>query len=439
MKKFILVIVSIITFNLSAQDSHTGYYSNAFILSSGSNPAAFPEANMVIGVPGLSNVSYGLQWPLSLNEVFEKGADDSLRVNFPSVISNMGEQDAFYLDGRHQILHFGLKIGRNKNVFAYFGDEIVTDFSLRVSGNLIDYFSTGNANFLNRQMNFDDERFEVSVYNSFYVGAAVNVNEKLNVGARLKAITGMTNVNTKQLHLGFYTDSTSIPAFETSLQADVLLQTSGMGLISDSLDFNPLLNTGFAFDFGATYKYNEQLEFSFALNDIGRINWADENNEYYTTDGQVEYIIEGLTQSSSGSEDLEAQIEEITDSLLTTMELVKSSTSYTTTLNSNLFLGARYQWNEKHSFSMLFHSRKNFIQRFNVYTLGYQYQMSESLQCLGSYQNFNGISNVGAGVVWSPGPLQFHLIFDNMLIADVFDAKNLSVQMGLSFHFSKKR
>ena len=128
MKKFILVIVSIITLSLSAQDSHTGYHSNAFILHSGSNPAAFPEANMVIGIPGLSNVSYGLQWPLSLNEVFEKGADDSLRVNFPSVISNMGEQDAFYLDGRHQILHFGLKIGRNKNVFAYLGDEIVTDF-----------------------------------------------------------------------------------------------------------------------------------------------------------------------------------------------------------------------------------------------------------------------------------------------------------------------
>ena len=166
--------------------------------------------------------------------------------------------------------------------------------------------------FLNRQMNFDDERLEVSVYNSFYVGAAVNVNEKLNVGARLKAINGIANVNTKQLQLGFYTDSTSIPAFETNLQADVFLQTSGMGLISDSLDFNPMLNTGFAFDFGANYKYNEQLEFSFALNDIGRISWAEENNEDYTTDGQVEYIIEGITQSSSGAEDLEAQIEEIT-------------------------------------------------------------------------------------------------------------------------------
>ena len=437
MKKFILVIASIITFNLSAQDSHTGYYSNAFILSSGSNPAAFPEANMVIGIPGLSNISYGLEWPLSLNEVLKKGADDSLRVNFPSIVSNMGEQDAFYLNGSHQIVHFGMKLGRNKNVFAYFGDEIVTDFSLRVSSNLIDYFSTGNANFLNRQMHFDNERLEVSVYNSFYVGAAVNVNEKLNVGARLKALNGIANVNTKQLQLGFYTDSTSIPAFETNLQADVFLQTSGMGLISDSLDFNPMLNTGFAFDFGANYKYNEQLEFSFALNDIGRISWAEENNEDYTTDGQVEYIIEGITQSSSGAEDLEAQIEEITDSLSTTMELVKSSSAYTTSLNSNLFLGARYQLNDKHSFSFLFNSKKKFYKQFNVYSFGYQFQMAESFQLLTSYQNLSGISNIGAGFVWSPGPLQMHMILDNMLVADVFDARNLSVQMGLILNFGR--
>ncbi|MCS5664098.1 MAG: hypothetical protein NZ604_07420, partial [Flavobacteriales bacterium] len=97
MKKYFIVLASVIFTGLNAQNIHTGYYSNAFILQSASNPAAFPEANTVVGFPGLSNLNYGLQWPFSLNEVFQKGLDDSLRINLPSIISNMGKKDVLHL------------------------------------------------------------------------------------------------------------------------------------------------------------------------------------------------------------------------------------------------------------------------------------------------------------------------------------------------------
>ena len=438
MKKYIIAFATLVYSGLSAQNIHTAYHSQAFVLQSTANTAAIPESNVVLGFPGLSNLNYGLQWPLSLNEIFQKGQDDSLRISFPSIVSNLDNKDVLSLDVRHQILHLGFKLGEKKNIFAYLGNEIVTDFGFHISGDLLDYLTRGNAQFLNRQMNFDQERLDVSVYHSFYVGAAVDVNEKWNVGARLKALTGLVNVHTENVYLGFYTDSTSMPVYQTTLQADMLVQTSGMGLIDDSLDFNPISNSGLAFDVGAIYKPTEQLEFSFALNDIGSIDWAEENNEYHTTDGQVEYAIEGLTKSSSGSEDFEDQIQEITDSLSATMELITSSGAYTTKLKSNLFLGAKYQLNEKHSFSFLFHSKEHAEDRTNVYGAGYQLQVAKSLQLLASYYNYDGIANVGTGFVWSPGPLQFHLILDNTLIADVFDAKNLSLQMGLSFHFGKE-
>ena len=76
--------------------------------------------------------------------------------------------------------------------------------------------------------------------------------------------------------------------------------------------------------------------------------------------------------------------------------------------------------------------------RLNVFNLGYQFQVAESLEFLASYQNFNGLSNLGTGFVWSPGVLQMHLILDNMLAADLFDAKNLFLQIGFSFQFGKK-
>ena len=74
----------------------------------------------------------------------------------------------------------------------------------------------------------------------------------------------------------------------------------------------------------------------------------------------------------------------------------------------------------------------------NVLNLGYQFQVAESLELLGSYQNFNGLSNLGTGFVWSPGAFQMHLILDNILVSDLLDAKNLFLQLGFSLQFGKK-
>ena len=422
-----------ITFGLSAQNIHSGYHSNAFILNSNSNPASFPEAKVVVGFPALSHLSLGLQSPLSLNELFRKGEDDSLRLNIPSIPSFLDDKDELLLNARNQLFYLGFKVGKNKNIFAYIGDEIVGDLGLKLSGNLVDYITQGNAQFLNRQMNFNDQRLNVSVYNSFYLGASSNVTEKLNIGTRIKLLNGIANVNTEDLNLSLYTDSTSIPIFQTTMLADYNIMTSGLNSSSD-----PILNSGFAFDIGASYKYNKKFEFSFAINDLGSINWAEENNEFYSTEGEAEFVIDGLIQSSSGDEDLEAQLEDILDSLARTMEPITTSGSYKTKLNSSVFLGVAYTLNKQHSFSLLFHTRKNLDSRLNVINLGYQYQVAESLQLLASYQNFNGFSNLGTGFVWSPGVFQMHLILDNILAADLFDAKNLFLQLGFSFQFGKK-
>ena len=422
-----------ITLCLSAQNIHSGYHSNAFILNSNSNPASFPEAKVVVGFPALSHFSVGLQSPLSLNELYEKGEDDSLRLNIPSIPSFLGEKDALLLNARNQLFYLGFKVGKKKNIFAYLGDEVVADVGLNISAKFFDYLTQGNAQFLNRQMIFKDERLDVSIYNSFYLGASSAITDKLNVGTRIKLLNGIANVNTEDLNLSLYTDSTSIPIFQTTILTDYNIMTSGLTSKSD-----PILNSGFAVDIGASYKFDKKFEFSLAINDLGSIIWVEENNEFYSTDGEAEFVIDGLIQSSSGDEELESQLEEILDSLATNIQPINTQRSYKTKLNSSVFLGIAYTLNKQHSFSLLFHTRKNLDSRLNVINLGYQYQLAEFLQLLASYQNFNGLSNLGTGFVWSPGTLQMHLILDNMLAADLFDAKNLFLQLGFSLQFGKK-
>ena len=46
-------------------------------------------------------------------------------------------------------------------------------------------------------MNFNDQRLDMSVYNSFYLGASSAINDKLNVGTRIKLLNGIANVNTE--------------------------------------------------------------------------------------------------------------------------------------------------------------------------------------------------------------------------------------------------
>ena len=433
MRKYIFVIISIFSLSSSAQNIYSGYHSNAFILNSNSNPASFPKAKTIFGFPALSHFSLGFQSPLSFNELFEKGEDDSLRLNIPSVHSFLGNKDALLLNARNQLFYLGFKVGKKKKIFVYLGDEIVADVCLKLSNNIVNYLTHGNAQFLNRQMNFKDERLDMSVYNSLYIGASSSVTDKLNIGTRIKLLNGIANVFTESLNLDFYTDSISIPIFQTTILADYDILTSGLASSTD-----PLLNSGFAIDLGASYKFNKKFEFSFALNDLGSINWAIENNEFYTTEGESEFVIDGLTESSSTDDNLDVQLEEILDSLTTIMGPIKTIGSYNTKLNPSVFLGIAYTLNKRHSFSLLFHSRKNLDSFLNVLNLGYQFQVAESLELLGSYQNFNGLSNLGTGFVWSPGAFQMHLILDNILVSDLLDAKNLFLQLGFSLQFGKK-
>ena len=438
MKKLLFLFVSIISLSLTAQNGLTGYHSNAYILQSSTNASVSPEANFVLGFPGLSNVNLGIQWPLSLNEVLAKGGDDSLRVSLPLLTSNLLENNLLSSTFRNQLFHLGFKVGKAKNVFVYIGDELVVDAGLQFSDKFMTFLTQGNANFLNQQMMFDSEKIEMTTYNSLYFGAAVKVNKELELGARLKILRGIANVHTDKLNLGFYTDSTSSPVFSTLLSSNVLIQTSGQGVMNDSL-FDPMLNTGFAFDFGASYQVTDQLSASFAVNDIGSITWAESNNTLYSTDGEVEFLFSGLSQTSAGGEDLQAQMEEITDSLMAVMEPKEVNGSYKTKLNPSLYLGVSYDLNDKHHFSGLYHRKQIIDKSVNAFSLGYQFQLTKSFEVLASLQSLNGVGAIGSGFVWSPGPFQMHLVLDNVLVADVFDAKNFFVQMGLSFHFGRKQ
>ena len=439
MKKYIFLFAVIFSCNLFAQNILTGYHSQSFILQSSANASVFPTANFVLGFPVLSNLNIGVQLPLSLNEVLENKNDDSLHFSLPLMRSNLVDHNLLSTTFRNQLFHIGFKVGAQKNVFVYLGDELVVEGGMQFSNKFVDYLTQGNASFLNKQMDFKSQKIEFSTYNSLYLGAAVKVNEKLELGFRLKMLRGIANIHTEKLNIGLYTDSTTNPIYATTLSSDILIQTSGRGATDESLDFDPMLNKGFAIDIGASYVFTDQLSVSLALNDIGAINWDRSNNTLYATNGEMEFDFTGLNQSSTVDEDLQAQIENLTDSLLNKMQPHESFGEYSTKLRPSLYTGLSYELDDKHVFSALYNRKKVIDKSINAFSLGYQFQLSKSIQLLASCQTIAGVGAIGTGFVWNPGLLQMHFVLDNILVADVFDAKNFFLQMGLSFHFGRNK
>jgi len=435
MKQVIFFLLLLFSLSLSAQSIITGYHSSSFILQSSSNASAFPQTKFVFGFPGLSNINISAALPMSLNDVLEKGLDDSLRINIPSISSSLTNYNLVSTSFRNQLIHFGLKLGAKKNVFVYVGDEIVVEGGLQFSDDFIKYFTIGNANFINQQMSFNSQKIEFTAYNSFYVGTSLKLNDDFVVGARIKVLNGISNLHTRKLNFGFYTDSNASAVYATTITSDVLIHTSGQGALTDSIEFDPMKNLGLALDLGMSYKFSDDLSASFALNDLGSINWHQSNNTSYTSDGELEFELVGLTQSSADPEDLDAQLETILDSLTNFIEIQEASGSYRTKLNPNLFLGVSYSLSSSHSFSFLYNRKKYIDKSLKIFSIGYQYKLREKFELLTSCQIIDGVSSLASGFVWSPGPLQLHLIFDNILMADIFDAKNFFIQMGLSFHF----
>jgi len=438
MRNFILLLIAVIvSFNTLAQNSSAGYHSQSFVLQSSANASAFPEANVVLGFPAFSNVNLGMQWPLSLNDFLQKQMDDSLHFNLPLLRSNLKSENILNSSFRNQLFHFGLKVGNKKNIFVYIGDELVVDAGMQFSNKLVDYLTQGNANFINQRMVFDSQKIEFTAYNSLYLGTAIKVNKKLEIGARIKLLRGIANIHTQKLKFSAFTDSTASPIFSTSLSSDILIQTSGRGAADKSLPFDPSLNKGFAIDLGASYVFTDQLTASIALNDVGSITWDKLNNNLFTTNGEKEFDIVGLSQTSAGGEDLLAQLETLSDSLLLTLQPSEVLGAYSTKLNPKLFLGLSYSLNSKHSFSALYNWRRNFSKGVSAISLGYQFQLLNSLELLTSLSRFSENTSLAAGFVWSPGPVQLHVLVDNIMFVDLFDAKSLFLQFGLSFRFGE--
>ncbi len=330
---------------------------------------------------------------------------------------------------------------------------------LDYSGALVAVAIQGNTPFIGQNVPLDTD-FSIQAYEELAFGAAVQLG-KVCLGGRLKYLSGQSTAITRNSTINLFTsDDIYQLLLNTDLEVDVagqhtnslnefnfgpiglnfsdnenvLLQSPALLFnLNDDL-FNFSGNHGFAIDLGIDWQINEQLSLSVSALDLGKIYWRNAPVKY-TANEIFEFDGLSLGTLTFDGEEL-FNFDTVQDSLdIITFD--KSTTSFSTDLAPQLFIGLDYELNKKWRLNAT--GYYTYIQNnsFAAFSLGANYQLSKILNIGTSYGAINESTFLlGLNASLQLGPVQLYALTDNILGAfQIDESRTLNARVGLGFSF----
>ncbi|MEM9050453.1 MAG: DUF5723 family protein [Bacteroidota bacterium] len=313
------------------------------------NPAFQPKAKLNIAFPALGNVyvQHGNNWiqPRS----FVEGGNSALSPE--SILSVIGDNATTTQAAGIELMHIGFRFGKN-----YIHIRAAERFQSRVNipadiFRLALYGNVGDYQFENNTANFTDLSIDAMHFREYAIGFNRQFSKKITAGFTVKYLYGMEVVQTESSSLRLRTDPNT---YELTSLGQLGVNTAGINsLVSSDEDFDVeeyLIgrnNTGFSFDFGATYEPIQNLQLQISAHDIGFIQWEDDVVNYQTDDAS--FAFNGIDMTDFlFQEDLDFgdEFQNEADSLLQELEdtynFTETNQSFKTSLNGFMRYGASY-------------------------------------------------------------------------------------------------
>jgi len=187
-------------------------------------------------------------------------------------------------------------------------------------------------------------------YREFAIGAAWDLNDRLNIGIKTKLLFGKAAINTEQMNFELTTtedyynlDITSQFQVNTSIPYNFKDSTS---VSWDEYMFYKS-NFGLGFDLGATYKIDDLWSVSASVIDLGYVSF-DRYLKTFKSDTQFTFEgIDAIPFYGLNDDERKIKMEEIKDSLMNLFQIEESEEKFIVPLTAKIYLGADYQYNEK--------------------------------------------------------------------------------------------
>jgi hypothetical protein len=459
----ILIVSLILIFeyaSLSAQESTTLYFMKGVPQSDLQNPALHNDSSaVVVGLPGLSGMSAGLNSPFAFRDLFHYGTGDyadSLITDIESFHKALKSTNAvqqnltvplFYVGIRHNKSFFSLGISEKEVAQLTFAKSLVT------------FIKDGNAPYLGQNFDLGNIQMNAIQYREFALGYSNEViKNKLTVGLKVKALFGKSAIQTERMNVKV---ETAADGSTLNLRSDMNINLSAPITASfDSLNYfsrfggdkvDPAKyilqsgNKGIAFDLGAVYKISPRITLSGSIIDLGKISFK---KDVTTISHIANYQWEGIDFSKSIDK---SNPDYISASKLIDNEMTKMGNSFkpqksefgTQSFDMNLptkiYLGGTYQFSNEFNVGLLDRMYKYGDVSKNTLTLSANTQLGEYFSLSGSYSVVgNSYSNLGLGMEVRCGFMQFFLVSDNLLAMDPAKAELVNFRFGMNFLFGRK-
>ncbi len=440
MKKSLIFIGLVVTsiFGVSAQyASQQALYDN-LPQAKYLNPGVFPEYSGYFSFPvpsgwGITGTNSAFSW----NDMFENG-----KMKLEGLVPKLNNKNYLNVGLGFDVLGLGFKSGKN---FFSLNLSPKVDVNLGYNKAVFDFLTNGNGAYIGKDISLDGFGFDVTAYSETGIGYTREVNEKLNVGGRVKLLLGLANINGDFDGISLYTDPDDYAITATS---EFGINAYGTYFLDDSIadvfgdpGFVNFSNVGFGLDLGGEYQLNDKIDLFASVVDLGYIKWAD-YGESFSNDGSS-FTFDGIPFSEFGSNSGESSEEEsgffddLGDSLSNTFKLERSQISYTTRLKTRIFAGASYKLNDFFDGQAMVHGRVFNNNFYPSYLVAGNFHVKKWLTIKLTYSGANGtFDNLGAGLALHLGSFQVYGMFDNAIgLSAVDHSKFLNASFGVNFTF----
>ncbi|MDI9575741.1 MAG: DUF5723 family protein [Bacteroidota bacterium] len=435
-KKYLFILVTALSINIYGQYNFTTNDIPVIPQSTYLNPALMPTCRVYIGLPLISSNSiYIAHTGFNPYQVLET-RNDTTFINVNSVVNKLAKKNYLFQNNNIELLSFSFKI-KNKHYFSFNIMEKINTW-VSYSKNLVEFAYKGNGALLDKSITLNPA-LDFSYYREYALCYAMNINDKISVGARLKLLSGKININSgntdiKLITTGEMYDITAIGTLELNTSMPEEMRDTNYINNFDSLvdntdfvkDFILLKNNlGGALDLGFTFKPIDNLIIGLSIIDLGFINWKNDPLNFINRNENASFTFTGVDVAPliAGSDSLfDERLDDLLDSIKDVFDIDSTYNSYTTWLPTKIYLTASYDITPKTTMGVGVHLmflNKSVYPAFHFKAL---HKFSHIFQASINYTIANrNYTNLGFGFALTLSPFQFYLTTDNILGPLIYD------------------
>lgn len=414
-----------------AQHIQTQYFLN-IPQSTQMNPAFRPDANLYIGMPGLSGAYLGISNNLlNLTRLLQPmpGTDSVMTILHPDYdrdrfFRSIGQKGFVSTEVSVPILNVGVNL--SDKWWLDIGIAFRGMARAKMPADLFTLALEGNEGFVGSTADLSGMGMNAQAFLETHVGLSRDIGERLRVGGRLKLMQGAMSASLVADELGVYVNEDYSHVFNTSVSLklngpfDVTLDEDGFIddiLFREDASFSEVgpsfKNFGLGLDLGAEYTLMDNLKLSASLIDLGFMRWG---KEAYSFTASNQFTFDGIdiTEMFTEDKDFDLIVDEFADSLFNTFDFIQSDDPYTTGLPAKLYLAASYRPLDFLSLGLLSRTTIGMGVRESLTlsaTLFAGDVLSSSLSYTMTNRSFN---NFGFGLGVRGGPVQFYAVLDQI-------------------------